>query len=203
MLICLRACETLYSALRLSVRSLLWPCYTLWYMLYKLKPSLLGFFVFDLVFTFYKAAHWYQTGTTLQEQCGDLSRDHLERLYVFALMWSTGAILELDDRRKMEIWLRRNESIRLNLPDIPLDSEDTMFDYYVTADGKHACIYKQMLTLVDEMPRPIEAVPWQAETLCLMLRFILAAGVHLSKHTETWKYSHTWTAYKLHCHILC
>lgn len=98
-------------------------------------------------------------GATLQEQCGDLSRDHLERLYVFALMWSTGAILELDDRRKMEIWLRRNESICLNLPDIPSDSEDTMFDYYVTADGMHACIYKQMLTPVDEMPGHIEAVP--------------------------------------------
>lgn len=76
----------------------------------------------------------------LQEQCGDLSREFLERLYVFALMWSTGAVLELDDRRKMEIWLRGNKSIHLNLPDIPPDSEDTMFDYYVTADGKHGFI---------------------------------------------------------------
>lgn len=77
---------------------------------------------------------------TLQEQFGDLSREHLERLYVFALMWSIGALLELDDRRKMEIWLRGNDSIYLNLPDIPLDSEDTMFDYHVTADGTHALI---------------------------------------------------------------
>lgn len=64
----------------------------------------------------------------------------MERLYVFALMWSTGALLELDDRRKMEIWLRGNDSICLNLPDIPLDSDDTMFDYHVTADGMHALI---------------------------------------------------------------
>lgn len=98
-------------------------------------------------------------GVSLQEQCGDLSREHLERLYVFALMWSTGALLELDDRRKMEIWLRWNESIRLNLPEIPPDSEDTMFDFYVTADGMHACINKQMLSLVDKMPGHIEAVP--------------------------------------------
>uniref|UniRef100_G3NTE1 Dynein, axonemal, heavy chain 5 n=1 Tax=Gasterosteus aculeatus aculeatus TaxID=481459 RepID=G3NTE1_GASAC len=55
-----------------------------------------------------------------------LSREHLERLYVFALMWSTGALLELDDRRKMEMWLRGNESIRLNLPDIPLDTDDNI-----------------------------------------------------------------------------
>lgn len=40
----------------------------------------------------------------------------------------------------MEIWLRENDSIHLNLPDIPLDSEDTMFDYHVTADGNHALI---------------------------------------------------------------
>ena len=79
---------------------------------------------------------------TLQEQSGELSREHLERLYVFALMWSTGALLELEDRRKMELWLRGNDSICLNLPDIPPDSEDTMFDYYVTADGNHAFMNK-------------------------------------------------------------
>lgn len=77
---------------------------------------------------------------TLQEQCGDLSREHLERLYVFALMWSIGALLELDDRRRMDIWLRGNDSIHLNLPDIPHGSEDTMFDYHVTADGVYALI---------------------------------------------------------------
>ncbi|XP_072250743.1 dynein axonemal heavy chain 5 isoform X1 [Leuresthes tenuis] len=71
-----------------------------------------------------------------KEQSGELSREHLERLYVFALMWSTGALLELEDRRKMELWLRGNDSICLNLPDIRPDSEDTMFDYYVTADGR-------------------------------------------------------------------
>uniref|UniRef100_A0A8C6L065 Dynein axonemal heavy chain 5 n=2 Tax=Nothobranchius TaxID=28779 RepID=A0A8C6L065_NOTFU len=70
-----------------------------------------------------------------KEQCGELPREHLERLYVFSLMWSTGALLELEDRRKMEHWLRGNDSICLNLPDIPPDSADTMFDYHITADG--------------------------------------------------------------------
>uniref|UniRef100_A0A8C8C735 Dynein, axonemal, heavy chain 5 n=1 Tax=Oncorhynchus tshawytscha TaxID=74940 RepID=A0A8C8C735_ONCTS len=54
------------------------------------------------------------------------------RLYVFALMWSIGALLELEDRRKMESWLRGNDNIHLDLPDIPSDSEDTMFDYHIT-----------------------------------------------------------------------
>lgn len=51
-------------------------------------------------------------------------------------MWSVGALLELDDRKKMEIWLRSNYSFCLNLPIIPSDSEDTMFDYHVSDDGK-------------------------------------------------------------------
>ncbi|XP_038567842.1 dynein heavy chain 5, axonemal [Micropterus salmoides] len=90
-----------------------------------------------------------------KEQCGELSRGHLERLYVFALMWSTGALLELDDRRKMEIWLRGNDSICLNLPDIPLDSDDTMFDYHVTADGQ----WVHWSTRVEEYVYPSEFTP--------------------------------------------
>ncbi|KAK6326444.1 hypothetical protein J4Q44_G00020890 [Coregonus suidteri] len=71
-----------------------------------------------------------------KEQGGEVSRQHVERLYVFALMWSIGALLELEDRRKMESWLRGNDNIHLDLPDIPSDSEDTMFDYHVTIDGQ-------------------------------------------------------------------
>lgn len=72
----------------------------------------------------------------LQEHGSELSREHLERVYVFALMWSVGALLELDDRKKMEVWLRANNSFCLNLPIIPSDSEDTMFDYHVSDNGK-------------------------------------------------------------------
>lgn len=73
---------------------------------------------------------------TLKEHGGELSREHLERVYVFALMWSVGALLELDDRKKMEVWLRGNSGFCLNLPNIPSSSEDTMFDYHVSDDGK-------------------------------------------------------------------
>ncbi|XP_029359358.1 dynein heavy chain 5, axonemal isoform X2 [Echeneis naucrates] len=90
-----------------------------------------------------------------KEQCGDLSREYLERLYVFALMWSIGALLELDDRRKMDIWLRGNDSIHLNLPDIPHGSEDTMFDYYVTADGH----WIHWSTRVEEYVYPSDITP--------------------------------------------
>ncbi|KAF4087596.1 hypothetical protein AMELA_G00072460 [Ameiurus melas] len=71
-----------------------------------------------------------------KEQGSEVTREHMERLYVFALMWSVGALLELDDRRKMESWLRRHDSIRLDLPDVSSRGEDTMFDYHVTSDGQ-------------------------------------------------------------------
>ncbi|XP_071325116.1 dynein axonemal heavy chain 5 isoform X1 [Trachinotus anak] len=94
-------------------------------------------------------------GLIPKEQYGDLSTEHLERLYVFALMWSIGALLELDDRRKMDIWLRGNDSIHMNLPDIPHDSEDTMFDYHVTADGQ----WIHWSTRVEEYVYPSEITP--------------------------------------------
>nr|XP_019946997.1 PREDICTED: dynein heavy chain 5, axonemal [Paralichthys olivaceus] len=90
-----------------------------------------------------------------KEQCGDLSREHLERLYVFALIWSTGALLELDDRKKMEMWLRKNDSIHLNLPDIPNDSENLMFDYNVAEDGQ----WTHWSTRVEEYIYPSDITP--------------------------------------------
>ncbi|XP_037128984.1 dynein heavy chain 5, axonemal isoform X2 [Syngnathus acus] len=90
-----------------------------------------------------------------KEQCADLSREHLERLYAFAMMWSAGAVLELDDRKKMELWLRGNDNFHLNLPDIPPDSEDTMFDYHVTTDGQ----WVHWNTRVEEYVYPSEIIP--------------------------------------------
>nr|XP_021143896.1 dynein heavy chain 5, axonemal [Columba livia] len=70
-----------------------------------------------------------------KEQGGELTSKYLERLYIFSLMWSVGALLELEDRCKMEHWLRKHATIKLDLPCIPEGSEDTMFDYYVASDG--------------------------------------------------------------------
>ena len=37
-----------------------------------------------------------------REEIAVLSPEHLGRLYVFAIMWSLGALLELDDREQMQ-----------------------------------------------------------------------------------------------------
>ncbi|XP_059149715.1 dynein axonemal heavy chain 5-like isoform X1 [Physella acuta] len=70
-----------------------------------------------------------------KEGTGQLPREVYERIYIFTLMWSIGAFLELDDRAKMEEFLRKHETIRLDLPKIPDGLDATMFDFMVDADG--------------------------------------------------------------------
>uniref|UniRef100_A0A8D0GPG5 Dynein axonemal heavy chain 5 n=1 Tax=Sphenodon punctatus TaxID=8508 RepID=A0A8D0GPG5_SPHPU len=90
-----------------------------------------------------------------KEQGGEVTPEYLERLYIFSLMWSVGALLELEDRRKMEHWLRNHETIKLDLPHIPAGSEDTMFDFYVTTDGK----WMHWNTCVEEYVYPANSTP--------------------------------------------
>eukprot|EP00079_Xenopus_tropicalis_P026874 XP_012820905.1 PREDICTED: dynein heavy chain 5, axonemal [Xenopus tropicalis] len=90
-----------------------------------------------------------------KDQGGEISAEHLERLYVFSLMWSIGAMLELDDRIKMEQWLRSLDSVHLDLPKIPPGSDDTMFDYYVTTEGK----WMHWNTSVEEYVYPSDSTP--------------------------------------------
>ena len=57
----------------------------------------------------------------------------LERLYVFALMWSMGCVLELGDRCLMEAMLKKHAS-KLDLPSIPSDTNYTIFEYVVDTE---------------------------------------------------------------------
>ncbi|XP_046898543.1 dynein axonemal heavy chain 5 isoform X2 [Hypomesus transpacificus] len=88
-----------------------------------------------------------------KEQGVEVSQEHMERLYVFSLMWSIGALLELGDRRRVEAWLRAHTS--LHLPHIPPDSDDTMFDYHVTGDGQ----WVHWSTRVEEYVYPSDSTP--------------------------------------------
>ena len=62
-----------------------------------------------------------------------MTAPHVERLYVFAIMWSVGALLELDDRSRLQDYILNNPdgSLRLDTPPVAVDSEETMFDYFV------------------------------------------------------------------------
>jgi dynein heavy chain len=57
----------------------------------------------------------------------------LGRFYVFALMWSLGALLELSDRKKFEEYLIQNNR-SLDLPKIK--GEETIFEYVVSDSGE-------------------------------------------------------------------
>lgn len=60
-------------------------------------------------------------------------------------MWSIGATLELDDKRKMEYWLRNHASIKLDMPEMSyLGDEETMFDYLVDPNGELLLIFQQV-----------------------------------------------------------
>ncbi|XP_025115333.1 dynein heavy chain 5, axonemal-like isoform X4 [Pomacea canaliculata] len=67
--------------------------------------------------------------------CVPLSKTHYEHLYIFAVMWSVGAFLELSDRFRLEDFIRGNPDFHLDLPEIPANSESTIFDYFVSKDG--------------------------------------------------------------------
>ncbi|MED6254978.1 Dynein heavy chain 8, axonemal, partial [Ataeniobius toweri] len=68
-----------------------------------------------------------------KEIVGFAGSKHLERLFVFCLMWSIGAILELDDRDKLEEYIRGRE-ISIDLPQIR--PGETMFEYMVDTNGE-------------------------------------------------------------------
>lgn len=62
-----------------------------------------------------------------------LSADYLRRLYVFALMWSVGSVLELDDRARLQEFL---QSTKKDLPLPPTRGEETIFEYMVNNQGE-------------------------------------------------------------------
>lgn len=63
-----------------------------------------------------------------------VARVHLERLYVFAVVWSVGAFLEKEDRVRLDNYLSSHHS-NLALPPRKPGSEDTVFDFVVGPDG--------------------------------------------------------------------
>lgn len=70
-----------------------------------------------------------------REEIAVLSPEHLGRLYVFAIMWSLGALLELDDREKMQEFMV--DRCAVDLP--PFGSHPpgtTIFEFLVDDKGR-------------------------------------------------------------------
>lgn len=62
----------------------------------------------------------------------EIKRVQMERLITFAAMWSLGALLELDDRLKLQQFLKQNG----HLPLPPCTADDTIFEYTVDERGE-------------------------------------------------------------------
>ncbi|KAK3724620.1 hypothetical protein RRG08_041104 [Elysia crispata] len=81
----------------------------------------------------------------------DISGDHLRRLIVFALMFSLGALLELDDRKKVQEWMQSN----CDLPLPKLEDDDTIYEYVVGENGD----WEHWKSRVPEYEYPVDSTP--------------------------------------------
>ncbi|CAG5978557.1 unnamed protein product [Menidia menidia] len=87
-----------------------------------------------------------------KETEGFAGSKHLERLYVFCIMWSLGALLELEDRDQLEVFMREHDS-KIDLP--TTKPGETIFEYMVDTNGEW-CHWNN---LVEEYVYPTDHVP--------------------------------------------
>jgi dynein heavy chain len=61
---------------------------------------------------------------------GEKGEEALERMFVYGLTWSVGALLEGDDRRKWDVFLREQNGSADALPTLH-GEEDTVYEYFI------------------------------------------------------------------------
>uniref|UniRef100_A0A8D8LAT7 Dynein heavy chain 8, axonemal n=2 Tax=Cacopsylla melanoneura TaxID=428564 RepID=A0A8D8LAT7_9HEMI len=81
-----------------------------------------------------------------------LEKEHYEKCLMFALMWSVGAVLEMDDRKKFQEFVMNHKS-KLNWPK-PV-GEDTIFEFKVTDSGN----WEHWNSSIGEYLYPAKTVP--------------------------------------------
>eukprot|EP00960_Hanusia_phi_P069522 767109-Hanusia_phi.AAC.3 len=86
----------------------------------------------------------------------NLPDEHMERLFIFSLCWSVGALLELSDRTKFN---EKLISIADNAPN--LDENDTCYEFLVDAQGN----WQHWKTKVEHWEYPHDREPKFAELL--------------------------------------
>jgi dynein heavy chain len=92
-----------------------------------------------------------------------LSAHHLHRLYVFSLVWSMGAFLDIGDRKKFSSFLHEKLASVLDLPASNELPDATVFDFMVSQQGKDSVSEKFMLQ-------------------CHVLKYVLS--VHISERDD-------------------
>nr|XP_021145140.1 dynein heavy chain 8, axonemal isoform X1 [Columba livia] len=95
-----------------------------------------------------------------KEGSGSSATSHLHKLFCFAIMWSLGALLELDSRDKLEAFIRDHDN-KLDLPEMSPGSTETMYEFYVTDHGE----WEHWSKRVQEYVYPTDHVPDYASIL--------------------------------------
>ncbi|KAI6071724.1 Dynein heavy chain 8, axonemal isoform X1 [Aix galericulata] len=95
-----------------------------------------------------------------KEEGGLSTISHLHKLFSFGIMWSLGALLELDSRDKLEAFIRAHDN-KLDLPEIPAGTSQTMYEFYVTDYGD----WEHWSKKVQEYVYPTDSVPDYASIL--------------------------------------
>ncbi|XP_068255611.1 dynein axonemal heavy chain 8 [Nyctibius grandis] len=85
---------------------------------------------------------------------------HLHKLFCFAIMWSLGALLELDGRDKLEAFIRAHDN-KLDLPEISPGTSQTMYEFYVNDYGD----WEHWSKRVQEYVYPTDNIPDYASIL--------------------------------------
>ncbi|XP_067147242.1 dynein axonemal heavy chain 5-like [Apteryx mantelli] len=80
------------------------------------------------------------------------TKEHIARLFIFAVMWSVGALLEPNDRLKMELFLQKHSTMN-ELPAV--NGEETMFDFVISGCGQ----WEHWSKKVPEYFYPKDSVP--------------------------------------------
>ena len=68
-----------------------------------------------------------------KDDSSSIGKQQIEKLVVFSIMWSVGALLEISDRVKMEEFMK--QTCNRYLPIVDEGSGDTIFEYTVDSEG--------------------------------------------------------------------
>ncbi|XP_013102946.2 dynein axonemal heavy chain 8 [Stomoxys calcitrans] len=88
----------------------------------------------------------------LLEDCSNRSEKYLERIFLFAMMWSLGAVLEINEREKLEEFFTTHHS-KMKWP--KKEPGETVFEYYVDDSGN----WQHWNNRVEQYVYPEDAIP--------------------------------------------
>ena len=114
-----------------------------------------------------------------KEDKSQLPRNHMEKLFIFAIMWSMGALLELDDRAKLEQFMLKHES-GFSYPTV--QSDETIFEYVVDSSGTYFFKYCCCLTVRHKWVP--EIIDFLLEKRMLILFYVCLYVHHLGFYTQ-------------------